>query len=46
MHAFFHTRSAQSQHRARPPRPRACMSACLIQLTVDTNAFTALRGAA
>lgn len=39
MHAFFHTRVAQDQHRARPPRPRAC----LMQLTVDSGAVTALR---
>ncbi|NVD69261.1 hypothetical protein HUX88_01645 [Duganella sp. BJB1802] len=39
MHAFFHTRAAQDQHRARPPRPRAC----LMQLTVDSGAVTALR---
>ncbi|RFP26374.1 hypothetical protein D0T25_00025 [Duganella sp. BJB488] len=39
MHAFFHTRAAQDQHRVRPPRPRAC----LMQLTVDSGAVTALR---
>jgi hypothetical protein len=50
MHAFFHTKAAQrrsiwaSSYRQRTPAPAVVpASACVMQLTVDTGAVTALR---
>ena len=45
MHAFFHTKAAQrrstwaAEDRVRTPKPRSC----LMQLTVDAGALSALR---